>query len=111
MKKLTLSMMVVLVSLLVLVIAGCGTTKVSPAGLNVQLMKGDPPAGCKELGSVTGSSGFTAVGSKNNVDKAKADMREKAAKMGANFVRFEAIGVNAVTVSGTAYKCPPSALQ
>jgi hypothetical protein len=68
-------------------------------------MKGDPPSACQELGSVKGESGWFQYTDLSV--KAKASMRNNAAKIGANYVRLEtAVGEGVVT--GTAYQCPES---
>ena len=59
-------------------------------------MKADPPAGCKELGVVLGKHGDS--------DSQQAEMRNKAAEMGANYVRWDAVQFSGS--SGTAYACP-----
>jgi hypothetical protein len=63
-------------------------------------MKSDPPAECKELGSVSGNG---------SLENAKIYMRNDAAAMGGNYVRWETVESNGTTASGasgTAYKCP-----
>ncbi|MDB4960951.1 MAG: put [Myxococcales bacterium] len=81
--------------------AGCAVP-LSEGGRNVQLMKSDPPAGCNEVGSVIGqANGFDSSAA---LERAKNDMRNKAATMGANYVRMET--ANTGEVMGTAYSCP-----
>jgi hypothetical protein len=84
-----------------LVLSGC-TVVLSAAGKNVQLMKDDPPRGCKEVGSVKG------VGINGALDEAKIDVRNNAAGMGANYVRWETLDQRgaAPVLTGTAYSCP-----
>jgi hypothetical protein len=78
-------------------LAGCGVT-LTDAGKGVQLMKSDPPGGCKEIGSLEGEGN-------TDVEAAKNDIRNKAAQKGANYVRMETI--DGPYVTGTAYQCPP----
>ena len=73
------------------------------AGKAVRVMKSDPPSNCREIGGVTGSAGGLQ-GDPKVIQNAKNDMRNNAAKMGANYVRFETASINSVT--GTAYRCP-----
>ena len=85
---------------------GCGATVLTDAGRSVQLMKADPSTGCKELGSVSGE----ATGAGAHMDEsAKNEMRNKAAAMGANYVRLETASHDGTTLTGTAYACPNSA--
>lgn len=76
----------------------------SPAAKAVRVAKADPDPACEELSTVEGTSFW---GKKND---AKNEMRENAAKEGANYIRIEALETRGgrVTYSGTAYRCPPS---
>jgi hypothetical protein len=76
----------------------------TPAGSRVVLQKADAPPSCREIGAVEGK----APG--HGPSEAKVDMRNKAARMGANYVRYEAIGQYGISVLGTAYGCPDSSL-
>jgi hypothetical protein len=82
-------------------LAACASTGLTEAGAKVRLMKADPPAGCKEIGNVSGDyAGFPVEeGASKNV------MRNHAAEQGANYVRWDTAAANGI-VSGTAYKCP-----
>ena len=90
-----------LVSLLItLGLFSCATAqKLSPEGAKVKIQKNDPPNNCKELGAVKGDPGFGG-----DTETAKNDMRNQAAALGSNYVRWET--VSEVYVTGTAYKCP-----
>ena len=83
----------------------------SPAAGQVQLMKGDPPPGCRELGTAMGTS-MRSAGSvelpMEELEFAKVDLRNKAAEMGANYVRMDAAAENGTTISGPAYRCEPA---
>ena len=94
---------VVLLVVCSLSLAGCAAA-LTPGGQAVRLMKADPPANCQELGTVSGHGGFEA-----SIEKAKNRMRNEAAEMGANYVRWEVVSSSNpgnVSVTGTAYKCP-----
>ena len=82
---------------------GCGTT-LTEAGRNVQLMKADPSAGCKEVGQV---SGIVKSPQPPFIEDAKNEMRNEAATKGANYVRMETLTDSSMT--GTAYACPAGA--
>lgn len=78
--------------------AACGGT-LTEAGARVKLMKADPPAGCSEIGGV---SGYT-IGpgyQENNKNK----LRNQAAEMGANYVRLEQNDSDG-NAAGTAFRC------
>jgi hypothetical protein len=77
-------------------VGGCAPIALTSQGRSVQLMKADPPTGCKEVGSVSGETTEASEGAKN-------DMRNKAAAIGANYVRIE------THHTGTAYACPNAA--
>jgi hypothetical protein len=76
---------------------------------DVQLLKTAPPSACKELGNLTGE----AANGEGAERLAKANLREKAARMGANYVRWETIEISEeparTTINGVAYFCPPAA--
>ena len=99
----------------VIVVAGlCGcATALSASGKDVQLMKGDAPAGCTELGDVSGHG--SGMGDDALVS-AKNDVRNNAAAMGANYVRWETAMEDhdgdrptGTRIHGTAYKCAATA--
>ena len=97
----------VLWTLLVLgAVSVCDPYELSPEAKSVQLVKAYPPSTCKELGRVWGA----ASNGDDARSNAQAELRERAAKMGANYVRSEAYDVPAgslrTTISGTAYRCP-----
>jgi len=62
----------------------------------IPLMKADPPPACVERGSVMEAIWW------GDVEGARRKLREKAAAMGANYVRLE------LPSSGTAFYCPPA---
>ena len=74
-------------------------------GKTVQLMKADPPFGCKEIDSVKGADGGLIGDYDKNFTKNKAIIRNMAADIGANYVRIEAVSVKG-EITGTAYYCP-----
>ena len=66
----------------------------------------EPPSTCKEVGDLGGE----APNGPDAESKAKKNLREKAAQMGANFVRWDALQISEdpprTTITGTAYICP-----
>jgi hypothetical protein len=93
---------VVLAAAFAVLAAGCASTALTAAGSKVQLMKADPPQGCREIGNVDGTYNF--VGSASEGDS-KNVMRNRAAELGANYVRWESVSPNGM-VAGTAFQCP-----
>jgi hypothetical protein len=82
------------------------SVQLTAAGQNVRLVQTDAPAGCKELGTVTGA-GMSAYDNER-ADRAKNDLRNSAAALGANYVRLEGLTVEPpnANATGTAYACP-----
>jgi hypothetical protein len=76
---------------------------------DIQLVKTEPPSACKELSSLVGE----APNGPGAESKAKANLREKAAQMGANYVLLDTTQISEdpprTTINGTAYLCPISA--
>jgi hypothetical protein len=76
---------------------------------DVQVVKAEPPSACKELGDLVGE----APNGPGAESKAKTNLREKAAQMGANYVRWETFQISEdpprTTINGTAYLCPAAA--
>lgn len=94
-------MKIFFLTLIATLLAGCASaTKLTSAGEKVRLMKDDPPKECKELGNVEGFD--TWNGDTNN---SKNIIRNNAADIGANYVRFET-AEKFGKVTGTAFKCP-----
>jgi hypothetical protein len=83
---------------LLFTLVGCGATALTAGGMNVQLMKSDPPIGCQEVGPLTARG-----------NEPRINIRNDAAKLGANYVRLETISNYGAQASGTAYKCPEPA--
>ena len=92
----------------ILTLLGCATTaSLSSMGKGVKLGKSDPDTACKELESLDIKNSWgTPTDSKNL-------LRNKAADLGANYVRLDSLtsltiaGDNAgYMISGTAFKCP-----
>jgi Domain of unknown function (DUF4156) len=70
-------------------------------------MKSDPSTGCQELGDVSGRAKASggALDPADVLENSKNDLRNKAAEMGANDVRWETGGSKGEVVTGTAYRC------
>lgn len=87
--------------LLPLMLAGCSAPALTAGGAKVEIIKGDPPAGCVEVGSVEEASGA-------GDEAIKTKLRNSAAEKGANLIRFETTEKirGATKYTGTAFKCP-----
>jgi hypothetical protein len=82
---------------------GCAPVALTPGGARVKLMKADPPAGCEDIGSVTGQ-GFGG-----DDEDAKIAMRNAAANRGATYVRLDSVKTSKsgpAQYGGTAFRCP-----
>ena len=79
-----------------LTVPACAAATLTEAGSRVRVMKADPPAGCQEIGAVSGG------------DREKIAIRNSAGVKGANYVRMETVTPNG-NLTGTAFKCPESA--
>lgn len=85
-----------------MMLLSCATV-LSETAKGVRLMKSDPAAECTELGDLSSYGNGVGQGA---IDDAKLRLRNKAAEMGANFVRMETVNFETATVGGTAFKCP-----
>lgn len=77
------------------------TPPVKPTGSSVKVSRAAPPEDCKDLGSVNGrvkniSSPF---------EEALEDMKNDAARMGANYVQMGATGNLGQSITGRAFVC------
>ncbi len=79
-------------------VAGCGSTP-EKKEINVQLMKNDPPMGCQMVGDIQSKG--------DDMNEAKAHLRQQAADKGGNYVRLDALsmaGGDAIA-AGAAFRC------
>lgn len=83
-------------------IFSCASTELTEGGRDVQVMKNDPPKGCKEIGIVTSDGG--GLGS-NDLEARRTRLKNNVAEKGGNYVRMDETGF-AGKLIGTAYKCP-----
>ncbi len=80
-------------------VSGCGSTP-EKKQINVQLMKSDPPMGCQMVGDIQSKG--------DDMNEAKAHLRQQAADKGGNYVRLDALsmaGGDAIA-AGAAFHCP-----
>lgn len=80
-----------------LMVSGCGSTPEKK--IDVQLMKSDPPMGCKMVGDVQAKG--------DDMNEAKDNLRRKADEKGGNYVRLDALnmaGGDAIA-AGSAFNC------
>ncbi len=76
----------------------CGSTH-EKKEINVQLMKSDPPMGCQMVGDIQSKG--------DDMNEAKANLRQQAADKGGNYVRLDALnmaGGDAIA-AGAAFNC------
>lgn len=99
-------------------VIGCSATPVTPEGSSVELLTEKPTGNCKPLGDAVGSQGNWLTGdytsNKNLLIGARNNLRNKAAKMGGNYVwvqnsantnAWESRGTTNTTVLGVVYRC------
>jgi hypothetical protein len=97
---------------------GCSAVPTTPGGKTVELVTEKPAGNCKPLGDAVGSQGnwFTGdyTSNKNLLIGARNDLRNKAAKMGGNYVWVQdssntnawgSKGTSNTTVLGVVYRC------
>jgi hypothetical protein len=102
----------------VLFLVGCSAISTTPEGRSVELLTEKPTGNCKPLGDVVGSQGnwFTGdyTSNKNLLIGARNDLRNKASKMGGNYVWVQdssntnawgSKGTSNTTVLGVVYRC------
>lgn len=88
-------------ALLLVMLTACGPA-LSEAGAGVKVMSADPPPNCTEIGHVSGS-----LARRDRAERAKNEMRNRAAEKGANYVRLEGVdSAYGSSANGTAFKCP-----
>jgi|SRR5512146_2992770 hypothetical protein len=101
-----------------LLVLGCSATPVTSEGRSVELLTEKPTGNCKPLGDAVGSQGNWLTGdytsNKNLLIGARNKLRNKAAKMGGNYVwvqnsantnAWESRGTTNTTVLGVVYRC------
>ena len=94
-------------SSVVILATGCSVV-LTEAGRRVALEKADAPAGCIEIGSVSGDG---STGGVEGAESAKNQMRNKAAVQHGTYVRLEQLDIQHGSATGTAYRCdakPPA---
>ncbi len=96
--------------------AGCATSALSPRGAQVAATRNPPPADCVAVKYIVGKGGGTFGGkwiaNDDLVEYAMNDLRNQAAKVGANYVQHDPpqLGngngtTTTATIPGTAYRC------
>ena len=114
--KRTLALTVVAFLATVVSLPGCATEALSPEGSHVAVTRNAPTPDCVAAGYLVGEGGGTFGGgwisNDSLIDYAMNDLRNKAAKLGANYVQADppTLGsgrgtTSTATVTGTAYRC------
>ncbi|HEY5690893.1 MAG TPA: hypothetical protein VIS49_05495 [Cyclobacteriaceae bacterium] len=83
----------------ILVLAGCGSLKLTAEGMKVKLMRQDPPIECQQL--------VDLYVEEDDLAEAKTSLRNEAALKGSNYVRLDALEYfrGDAVASGSAFKC------
>lgn len=90
------------------VIMSCAEVKLSEEGSHVRIVK-NSPNGCKYIKELTGRATNTGFSSfDDQLEEAKIDIKNKAAKAGANTVELTGsnFSLTANSLKGEAYDCP-----
>jgi Domain of unknown function (DUF4156) len=98
--------------------AGCSAISTTPEGRSIELVTEKPSGNCKPLGDAVGSQGNWITGdytsNENLLIGARNDLRNRAAKMGGNYVWVQnsantnawgSKGTTNTTVLGVVYRC------
>ena len=99
-----------------LCLTGCATAALSPQGAQVAVTRNPPTPDCITAGYLVGEGGGTFGGkwisNDSLLEYALNDLRNKAAKLGANYVQTDPpqLGsghgtTSTATITGTAYRC------
>lgn len=88
--------------LFVLSFTGCSHESLTPQSSDVKASKEAPPADCKEISKVTGT---TRTAHETAAD-ALEDLKKDASNRGANYVQIEQYSDYGTSVTGRAFRCP-----
>lgn len=92
-----------LTSLLIFLLMSCSSKPILPESKAVKVSREIAVDTCKELGVVYGKT----LNSTGKVEEqALNDLKENAAKKGANYVYLQEYGAQGSSVKGIAYDCP-----
>jgi hypothetical protein len=103
--------------------AGCATASLSRQGAKVAATRNPPGPDCTALKYLVGKGGGTFGGdmvpNEDLVEYAMNDLRNKAAKLGADYIQHDPPMMGAgpkgvtttVTISGTAYRCAGASVR
>lgn len=83
-------------------VAGCSSVPVLPEDIDVKVSREAPDENCKNLGIVLGTT-QTASGTS---EQALNDLKQDAARKGANYVQIETFSAFGSAAKGTAFFCP-----
>lgn len=84
------------------VVSGCKSRSVLPDAKEVKVSREDADKDCKEIGTITGTTGST----KGTQEQALEDLKREAANKGANYVVVKQYSSYGTSVTGIAYECP-----
>ncbi|HEX4924189.1 MAG TPA: DUF4156 domain-containing protein [Bdellovibrionales bacterium] len=85
-----------------LLATACASRSVTPDANEVKVSREAPSGDCQDLGRITGTSSTRKATNEQLLE----DLKQDAAKKGANFVKVEEYSSLGTMVTGTAYLCP-----
>ena len=102
MRRTAFVLTILLAAAFLLTLSRCASRPIVPDTSDVKVSRENPKSECKDLGRVTGTT------SKINArpEDALADMKDEAAKKGANYVQVGEYSSTGGSVVGFAFSCP-----
>lgn len=83
-------------------ILGCSSIPIKPEDIKVKVSREAPSKDCQNIGTVLGST----LSVNGTSEHAIEDLKQDAARKGANYVQIETFSAYGNTAKGTAFICP-----
>ncbi len=93
---------ILLAAAFIFTLSRCASPSLTPDVNDVKVSRDTPKSQCEELGRVTGTSNKVNTKPQDVL----ADMKDEAAKKGANYVQLGEYSSTGTSVVGFAFKCP-----
>ncbi len=92
---------ILFIAALTIFVSACASRSITPDIEEVKVSRDGPSGDCEDMGRVTGTSNSK----KTDNEILLRDLRDEAAKKGANFVKVEEYSSYGTSVTGTAFLC------